>query len=76
MSDEQDWAERTKRFLKVELKRHDVTHEELARRLTDLGMPETKASVANKISRGGFAAAFFLASMKAIGCKSIKVDDL
>ena len=27
-----------------------------------MGMPETKASVSNKISRGGFPASFFLAT--------------
>lgn len=75
-STEQDWTERTKRFMKAELKRHDVTYEQLAERLTSDGMPETKASISNKISRGGFTAAFFLASMKAIGCSSVKVEDL
>lgn len=76
MEPEQDWAERTKRFLKAELKRHDVTYDELARRLTDMGMPETKASISNKISRGGFSAAFFLVSMKAVGCTTVRVEDV
>ena len=76
LSTEQDWTERTKRFMKAELKRHDVTYEQLAERLTADGMPETKASISNKISRGGFTAAFFLASMKVIGCQAVKVDDL
>jgi hypothetical protein len=71
-----DWSERTKRFLKAELKRADITHEVLAERLTEMGMEETKASVANKISRGGFPASFFLASMKAIGRDVVRLDDL
>lgn len=73
---EQDWGERAKRFVKVELKRADVTYEELAARLTGMGMPETKASVSNKISRGGFPASFFLAAMKAIGRDVVRLDDL
>ena len=73
---EQDWAERSKRLLKAELKRSDVTYEELATRLTGMGMPETKASVSNKISRGGFPASFFLATMRAIGRDVVRLDDL
>jgi len=73
---EQDWGERAKRFVKAELKRADVTYEDLAARLTEAGMPETKASVSNKISRGGFPASFFLAAMKAIGRDVIRLDDV
>jgi Domain of unknown function (DUF6471) len=76
VAEELDWSERTKRLLKAELKRADVTHEELATRLTRMGMAETKASVANKISRGGFPASFFLAAMKAIGRDMVRLDDL
>lgn len=71
-----DWNERTKRLLKAELKRADVTHEALAARLTEMGMEETRASVANKISRGGFPASFFLATMKAIGRDLVRLDDV
>ncbi|WP_425423747.1 DUF6471 domain-containing protein [Skermanella stibiiresistens] len=35
-----------------------------------------KASVASKLSRGGFTAAFFLASMKAIGCPAVRMEHL
>lgn len=73
---EQDWGERAKRFVKAELKRADVTYEDLAARLTEMGMTETKASVSNKISRGGFPASFFLAAMKAIGRDVIRLDDV
>jgi len=73
---EQEWVDRTKRFFKAEMKRRDVTYEELARRLSEMGLSETKASISNKISRGGFSAVFFLASMKAIGCAAVKVEDL
>lgn len=76
MSAEQEWVDRTKRFMKAELKRRDVTYEDLARRLSEMDIPETKASVASKLSRGGFSAAFFLASMKAIGCPAVRVEDV
>jgi 3-mercaptopyruvate sulfurtransferase SseA len=76
MSGDREWADRAKRFMKAELKRREVTYEELARRLGEMGVRETKASVASKLSRGGFTAAFLLASMRAIGCPAIRMDDV
>jgi Domain of unknown function (DUF6471) len=56
---ERELIERTKRFIKAELKRADVTYEELAERLREHGLEETKGSIAAKISRGAFPATFF-----------------
>src|ERR1700730_303236 len=66
-STEPEWTERAKRFVKAELKRADVTYEELAGRLREMGLEETKVSIASKLSGGGFGATFFIATMKAIG---------
>ncbi|HSK30259.1 MAG TPA: DUF6471 domain-containing protein [Candidatus Limnocylindria bacterium] len=71
-----EWTDRTKRFLKAELKRADVTYEELARRLREHGLEETESSVSNKLSRGTFPATFFLASMKAIGREQVNLADV
>jgi hypothetical protein len=71
-----EWAERSKRFVKAELKRADVTYEELARRLREMGLQETKVSIASKLSRGGFGATFFIAAMKAIGRERLDLADL
>ena len=73
---EQEWAERSKRFLKAELKRAGVTYDELAERLGKHGMAETKASIANKLARGAFTATFFLASLTEIGCQVIRLEDV
>ncbi len=73
---ELDWADRVKRYLKAELKRADVTYEELAVRLGKLGMDESEASVANKLSRGTFPATFLCAAAKAIGIEEIRLKDL
>jgi hypothetical protein len=70
------WAGRARRLVKAELKRADVTYAELARRLSQTGMPETKASIASKLSRGAFPATFLLASLKAIGCQRISLEDI
>jgi Domain of unknown function (DUF6471) len=76
VSREHEWGDRAKRFLKAELKRADVTYEELARRLRERGLDETKHSVAAKIGRGTFPTAFFFAAMKAIGRENISLSDV
>jgi translation elongation factor EF-Ts len=77
VSREREWVDLASRFLKAELKRADVTYEELARRLReDHGLDETKHSVAAKIGRGTFPAAFFMAAMKAIGRQYVNLEEI
>jgi 3-mercaptopyruvate sulfurtransferase SseA len=70
------WEDRAKRFLKAELKRADVSYKELAERLKKHGLEETEASVASKLSRGTFAATFFLATLTAIGCEAVNINEV
>jgi hypothetical protein len=76
VSREREWTDRAKRFLKAELKRADVTYEELALRLREHGLDETKHSVAAKIGRGTFPTAFFFAAMKAIGRERLDLSEV
>jgi hypothetical protein len=73
---ERELVERMARFVKAELKRADVTYEQLAERLKEMGHNETKISVANKINRGTFPATFFIAVMQAIGRETVNVADV
>ncbi len=73
---EDEWADRARRFLKAELKRADVTYEELANRLKKHGFNETEASIANKLRRGLFPAIFFLAVLAALGLENIRLEDV
>jgi Domain of unknown function (DUF6471) len=73
---EREWAERAARHLKAELKRADLTYEELAARMKKHGFKETKASIANKLARATVPAAFFLAALVAIGAEVIKLEDI
>jgi hypothetical protein len=73
---EKQWAERTARHLKAELKRADVTYDELAQRLEKYGFGETKASIANKLSRATLSAHFLLASLAVIQVSDIRLEDL
>ena len=73
---ETDLAERTKRLLKAELKRADITYGELANRLNKMSLEESEASVANKLSRGTFPATFFVATLKAVGVDALRLNDI
>ena len=54
-----------------------MTYEDLAERLKPYGFPtETKASIANKLSRGTFPAPFLLVAMAAMEAGSIKLEDV
>jgi hypothetical protein len=70
------WEDRARLFLKAEIKRADITYDELAERLKAHGLTENGASIANKLSRGTFAATFFLATVAAIGLQNVNVSDL
>ncbi len=65
-SSEKELAERTARFLKAELKRANLTYEELAERLRAHGLNETRDSIAAKLKRGTFAATFLIAALAAL----------
>jgi hypothetical protein len=69
-----DWSEHVKGLLKAELKRRNIGYKELAEKLAPLGINETDRNIANKISRGGFTAAFFVQCLKAIGCETLRLD--
>jgi len=70
-----DWTARAKNLLKSELKRKGVSYRELAEKLTAMGIPESERNIANKISRGGFTAAFLMQCLVAIGATTIRLDD-
>lgn len=71
----QQYEERAKNHLKAELKRRGIGYRELAEKLTAMGAPETDRNLANKISRGGFTAAFLFQCLCAIGCKTLLLED-
>jgi Domain of unknown function (DUF6471) len=66
-----EYETRAKNLLKGELKRHGVTYAQLAERLTEIGIHENERNLNNKISRGGFTAAFLLQCLDAIGAVNV-----
>lgn len=70
------WEDRARLYLKAEIKRADVTYEELAERLKKHGFTENGPSIANKLARGTFAATFFLAVIAALELEGVRLEDL
>lgn len=69
-----EWADLARRYLKGEMARAGVKNAELARRLTEMGLPETDAGVQVKINRGAFPAWFMLAALRALGATSLRLE--
>ena len=73
---ETEIGERAARFLKAELKRADMTYEELAKRLKEYGLDETRDSIASKLKRGTFPASFFLACCAVLNLGRVQLGDI
>jgi len=71
---EEAWDACAERRIKAALERHKVTYPELARRMTDLGIPETEASVAVRIARGRYPAWWLFAALRALGVRVLLLD--
>lgn len=70
-----DYQLMAKNLLKAELKRRGISYRDLADRLAEIGVHETDRNLANKISRGGFSAAFLLQCLDVAGCKTIRISE-
>src|ERR1700722_15883565 len=74
MVTDEAWQARAKQLLKSELKKRGLSYKQLAELLTKIGVPETEATIANKISRGGFSAVFLIQCLDTIDCKNFRLD--
>lgn len=70
-----EYETRAKNLLKGELKRRGITYEGLAEKLATIGVTENARNLNNKISLGGFTAAFLLQCLEAIGSRSVHLSD-
>jgi hypothetical protein len=73
---EAELAKRVAAYLKAEVAKAEITYEELAKRMKRHGVPETKASVTNKLARGTFPATFLLASLAALEREGLRLEDV
>lgn len=70
-----EYETRAKNLLKAELKRKGVTYAQLAEKLAEIGVHENERNLNNKISRGGFTAAFLLQCLQVIGTREVHLAD-
>lgn len=68
-----EYETQAKNLLKAELKRKGVTYAQLAEKLGEVGITENERNLNNKISRGGFSAAFLLQCLTAIGVSDVRL---
>ncbi|MER9411494.1 DUF6471 domain-containing protein [Mesorhizobium sp. M0589] len=68
-----EYETRAKNLLKSELKRKGVTYAQLAEKLAAMGIHETERNLNNKISRGGFTAAFLFQCLDSIGVSHLQL---
>jgi hypothetical protein len=71
----QTYETKVKNLLKGELKRRGITYAQLAAKLSDIGVQENERNLNNKISRGGFTAAFLVQCLDAIGAQVLRLED-
>ena len=69
-----EFETRAKNLLKGELKRRGITYAQLAEKLAQIGVTENERNLNNKISRGGFTAAFLLQCLEAIGASDLRLN--
>lgn len=70
-----EYETRAKNLLKGELKRRGITYAQLAEKLAAIGVVENERNLNNKISRGGFTAAFLLQCLEVAGASSLRLSD-
>ena len=68
-----EYETRAKNLLKGELKRRGITYAQLAEKLAQVGVTENDRNLNNKISQGGFSAAFLLQCLEAIGATDLRL---
>lgn len=69
-----EYETRAKNLLKGELKRRGITYAGLAEKLAAIGITENERNLNNKISRGGFTAAFLLQCLTVIETTNLRLD--
>ena len=69
------WAKEATNIIKVELTRRSISYEQLQEKLAEIGVDESAAGINAKINRGTFSFVFFIQTMKAIGAKTLRLED-
>jgi hypothetical protein len=73
--EDRDWVAYTKALLRSEMVKRGVSYAGLVEKLAAIGVKDSEANLRNKISRGGFTAAFLVQCLVAIGAATLRLDD-
>ena len=68
-----EYETKAKNLLRGQLRLKGITTAQLAEKLGAMGIQETERNLNNKISRGGFTAAFLLQCLKVIGATTVSL---
>ncbi|MEZ5934516.1 MAG: DUF6471 domain-containing protein [Alphaproteobacteria bacterium] len=74
MKTDAEWRDQTKGLLKSELKRRNMTYEQLAEKLAAVGVQDSASNIKNKVSRGSFTAVFLVQCLEAMGANRLALD--
>lgn len=70
-----NWQKIASNILKAEITRRGISYDQLQQKLAQIGVQETSNSINVKINRGTFSFVFFLQTMKAIGAKTLRIEE-
>jgi hypothetical protein len=70
------WNKLASGIIKAELKRRNISYEQLITMLREINVNETHSSLLNKMSRGSFQFVFFLQCAAVMEMKNLRLDDL
>lgn len=73
MKSDDEWVNLVKGILRAEMTRRGITYDQLAEKLSELGVKDTAVNIRNKVARGGFSAVFFVQCLRAIGCNNVQL---
>ena len=70
-----DWVVKAKGLIKSEIKKKNMTYEQLSIKLESMGINETPENINNKINRGKFSAVFLIQVLSAIETTKTNIED-
>lgn len=75
MRTEGEWADEVKRLLRAEMTRRGVTYDQLAEKLSAIGVEDSSVNIRNKVARGKFTATFLVQCLTAMGARSLRLAE-
>jgi hypothetical protein len=72
---DKEWRAKAATMVKAEMARRNIGYKELQARLAAMGIEDNEKNLSTKISRGRFAASFFLQCLAALGVHTVRLDE-